>query len=323
MPVNSRPSAADVKLKVTADAVSLSGGVYTVRKGYFYSHGGSEDALAKRITDAYPHAVILLDKGDVWKTFRGGAPVAQQTHWWVKFTFPSDELAEAKRTEPPAFDQVCPFCGTYNDAEENTDGRITCVNCDDTYMLDKSTIDLLKKRGRWNPEYMGEAMTNDTKKTAAFDKFVVNEAAGENAKLLSAVTARIQQRFGRSDMSFESIPKDALRKALDLQRECGSESISVQIGNRGAFVLSPDEAEAVLLRLRFARQVPVNEDASKPEDSFFASDLNWPPGEWRRVAIIKGTRYNFTRFVRDNEGDITHAIYIDTTSGRTITVFND
>ena len=37
---------------------------------------------------AFPNAEIL-ESGEVWKDFRGGASVAQQSHWFVKFTVQS------------------------------------------------------------------------------------------------------------------------------------------------------------------------------------------------------------------------------------------
>jgi hypothetical protein len=74
-----------VREKVLADTYSVKGGVFTLRKGFFYSNGGDADKFSARVTAAFPDAVIL-DCGEVWKAFRGGASVAQQTHWFVKFT---------------------------------------------------------------------------------------------------------------------------------------------------------------------------------------------------------------------------------------------
>lgn len=75
----------EVQQQVGCDQVTLCRGVYTVRTGYFYTHGRSTDNLINAVRSAFPDAVIL-DSGDVWKAFRGGAKLAAQSHWWVKFT---------------------------------------------------------------------------------------------------------------------------------------------------------------------------------------------------------------------------------------------
>lgn len=69
-----------------ADTHSVKNGVFTVRRGFFYSNGFSADAYAAKVLAAFPTATIV-DCGEVWKAFRGGASVAQGSHWFVKFTF--------------------------------------------------------------------------------------------------------------------------------------------------------------------------------------------------------------------------------------------
>ena len=69
---------------IHADSISKKGDIYTARRGFFYTHGGSSDAFAERIKNTFPNAVIL-DHGEQWRPFRGGATVAQGSHWWVKF----------------------------------------------------------------------------------------------------------------------------------------------------------------------------------------------------------------------------------------------
>lgn len=71
--------------KFDADSYSVKNGVFTVRRGFFISGGFSADAYAAKVLNAFPTATIV-DKGEVWKPFRGGASVAQQSHWFVKFT---------------------------------------------------------------------------------------------------------------------------------------------------------------------------------------------------------------------------------------------
>lgn len=70
----------------SADTYSLKNGVFTVRRGFFYPGGFSAEAYAAKVQAAFPTATIV-DKGEVWKAFRGGASVAAQSHWFVKFSF--------------------------------------------------------------------------------------------------------------------------------------------------------------------------------------------------------------------------------------------
>lgn len=75
----------DVQECLSVDQVSLRYGVFTVRRGFFYTHGFTADGLVANVKAAFPNACII-DSGEVWKPFRGSASVAQQSHWFVKFT---------------------------------------------------------------------------------------------------------------------------------------------------------------------------------------------------------------------------------------------
>ena len=74
-----------VRDALNPDTLSQKNGVFTVRRGFSYKSGFTADAYAAEVLKAFPHATIL-QKGEVWKAFRGGASVAQQSHWFVKFT---------------------------------------------------------------------------------------------------------------------------------------------------------------------------------------------------------------------------------------------
>lgn len=80
------------KLAGIVDTVSvkheLNGDVFTVRRGYFYRMGASAEKLANTVKRIFPTATIL-DSGDHWAAFRGGASVAQGSHFYVKFTLES------------------------------------------------------------------------------------------------------------------------------------------------------------------------------------------------------------------------------------------
>lgn len=76
------------------DSVSFKKGVFTVRRSFFYRHGGSSQKLADLVKINLPMATII-DHGEVWKPFNGGASVAQGSHWFVKFAVPNPEVANA------------------------------------------------------------------------------------------------------------------------------------------------------------------------------------------------------------------------------------
>lgn len=59
-------------------------GNYVVRKGYFYTNGYDEQKFADNFSKLFPEFEIV-NKGNAWKAFRGGASVANQSHWWVEF----------------------------------------------------------------------------------------------------------------------------------------------------------------------------------------------------------------------------------------------
>lgn len=72
---------------LSVDTVSVKNGVYTVRRGFFYPHGKTSQNLADRVLEVYPTATII-EHSEVWKPFRGGASIPNQSHWYVKFTLP-------------------------------------------------------------------------------------------------------------------------------------------------------------------------------------------------------------------------------------------
>lgn len=66
------------------DGLSKSKGVFTFRRGYFYTHGQTADGWRDTIQKALPDAKIV-DHGNHWAPFRGGAPLSRQSHFYVKF----------------------------------------------------------------------------------------------------------------------------------------------------------------------------------------------------------------------------------------------
>lgn len=74
------------------DTVSHKAGVFTVRRGFFYTKGKTSYDLAQTVRDLFPTARVV-DHGEVRKPFNGGASTAQSSHWWVKFTI-AQEVAK-------------------------------------------------------------------------------------------------------------------------------------------------------------------------------------------------------------------------------------
>ena len=74
-----------LKKDLGASTLSKRSGVYTARWSYFYRHNVTVENKIAKVKSVLPNANIV-DSGDVWKSFRGGASVANQSHWYVKFT---------------------------------------------------------------------------------------------------------------------------------------------------------------------------------------------------------------------------------------------
>ena len=75
-------------LKSGADTVGQKkNGNIIARREFFYRHGGTAESFAAKISSILTEAKVkhnIIDKGEEWKAFRGGASVANQSHWWVE-----------------------------------------------------------------------------------------------------------------------------------------------------------------------------------------------------------------------------------------------
>jgi len=68
------------------------------RRGFFYTNNGSAEQFAARIDNELtklniPHTIV--DKGQVWRPFKGSATTKSQSHWWVKVKISQPSVAEA------------------------------------------------------------------------------------------------------------------------------------------------------------------------------------------------------------------------------------
>lgn len=75
----------EIRDSIGADTIGQSKGVYTVRRGFFYTHGYTAEKMVEAVKHFVPNAVIV-DSGEIWKNFRGGDSVAQGSHFFVKFS---------------------------------------------------------------------------------------------------------------------------------------------------------------------------------------------------------------------------------------------
>lgn len=76
-------------LGTTPDAVTKYKGVYTYRRGFFFTMGCTSKKVSCDVSKALTEAGIvhaIVDFGQQWRTFRGGDTLKQGSHWWVKFT---------------------------------------------------------------------------------------------------------------------------------------------------------------------------------------------------------------------------------------------
>jgi len=86
-----KPTMKEIKENLSSFSThSVKNGIFTVRKAFFYTHGKNAQDFVIRVKTAFPEAIIV-DSGQVWKDFKGGASVANQSHWFVKFTFENKE----------------------------------------------------------------------------------------------------------------------------------------------------------------------------------------------------------------------------------------
>jgi len=61
-------------------------GNYIVRNEFYYRMGRSAEKIAESLKDKFSD-INIVDMGENWKSFRGGASVANSSHFYVEFNF--------------------------------------------------------------------------------------------------------------------------------------------------------------------------------------------------------------------------------------------
>ncbi len=76
-----------IREAVCEDSISRrKDGCIVVRREFFYKHGGTAESFAAKVTAALKEKNVsahVVDSGEVWKPFRGGASTANSSHWFV------------------------------------------------------------------------------------------------------------------------------------------------------------------------------------------------------------------------------------------------
>ena len=78
-----------IRDNVPADGVSKrrKDGVIVIRRGFYYRNGQTAESYADRVRvrlTEHNIAAKVINCGEVWKPFRGGASLASQSHFWVE-----------------------------------------------------------------------------------------------------------------------------------------------------------------------------------------------------------------------------------------------
>lgn len=83
-------------LDSTADSVGKNReGCFTARRGFFYRHGMTAEKFRAAVEArlAKLQGAEIIDCGEHYTAFSGGASLARSSHWWVTFHFPDEQFA--------------------------------------------------------------------------------------------------------------------------------------------------------------------------------------------------------------------------------------
>ena len=70
--------------KVMVDTISKKRDeTFLLRRSFYYRHGYSGQMFADHVIEKLGNNWRALDYGEVNRPFKGGAPIARQSHWWV------------------------------------------------------------------------------------------------------------------------------------------------------------------------------------------------------------------------------------------------
>jgi hypothetical protein len=76
-----------IHLEAYADSIGQKkDGTIVVRRGFFYRNGNDSAKFAINVAKLLAELpVVMKEHGEHYSSFRGGASVANSSHWWVEF----------------------------------------------------------------------------------------------------------------------------------------------------------------------------------------------------------------------------------------------
>jgi len=91
-----------LKNTVSADSFGKNkDGNFVLRRGFFYRNNLTAqyfvDSVRKALAKRNDIEFEIVESGEVWKAFRGGASLANSSHWWVivRVTLKADQEVKA------------------------------------------------------------------------------------------------------------------------------------------------------------------------------------------------------------------------------------
>ena len=214
-----------------------SEGNLVFRRGFYYTNGNSADTFADRISNKLnelniPHTII--DRGQVWKPFKGGATIKNQSHWWVKVKVGEQGVAEGL---PQTLRKVVPGYAKREidkkmDAEKF--GR-TDVDRDANYYRYKKIQDKIKEQGVAEGEqsHGDKLRATPTERLMAFwnkykDEPGISPVFGQQLKAIANELARRKQK-----MELLSLHRDNyINRNNDINEATSNEAVTNAIINR-------------------------------------------------------------------------------------------
>jgi len=117
-------------------------GNYIARRQFFYKQGKTAEDYEERLKNLAKKAgveVEIVDSGEVYKPFRGGASTANSSHFFVVFNIKD---SETPIEEEDSFEKKCAYCGKEitGPAETDEDGKIDC-GCDKSEVKEDTVDD--------------------------------------------------------------------------------------------------------------------------------------------------------------------------------------
>lgn len=85
----------------SADTVGKNkAGNYVARRGFFYTHGMDGASFAQTIEALLRKAGIqakVINSGEKWASFRGGASIAASSHFWAEISLDDDHGQQTRQ----------------------------------------------------------------------------------------------------------------------------------------------------------------------------------------------------------------------------------